>query len=74
VLAVTLAVDGVGGLLSFRVTSVSRDAMRTALVAVGSVLNEILLGEFEPLGDASSGFIHRLAFPPMALGAIHDRF
>jgi hypothetical protein len=44
------------------------------LVAVGRVFDQILLSELKALGDAPSGFFHRLAFQPMTLSTIHDPF
>src|SRR5450755_2132299 len=53
---------------------VSHDAGRSVLVAVRCVLDECLLGEFEPLGLASSGLVHGTALLAFTLGAIDDGF
>jgi hypothetical protein len=53
---------------------VSHDAGRSVLVAVRRVLDECLLGEFEPLGLASSGLVHGTPLLAFTLGAIDDGF
>jgi hypothetical protein len=52
------------------VAGIARDAVCASVVAVGGVLDELLLSELETFGDASAGFIHGLALAAVTLGGI----